>query len=40
MSALVYDPVISKLSIEAVVRNLPAEVVHRVTRATPFGVGE
>ena len=31
-----YDPVISKLAIEAVVRNLPAEVVHRVTKATPF----
>jgi len=33
--ALMYDPVISKLAMEAV-RNLPQEVVHRVTKATPF----
>jgi len=33
--ALMYDPVISKLAMEAV-RNLPVEVVHRVTKATPF----
>jgi len=33
--ALMYDPVISKLAMEAV-RNLPQEVVYRVTKATPF----
>ena len=33
--ALLYDPVISKLAMEAV-RNLPTELVHRVTRSTPF----
>jgi len=33
--ALMYDPVISKLAMEAV-RNLPQEVVHKVTKATPF----
>jgi len=33
--ALLYDPVISKLALEAV-RNLPTELVHRVTRSTPF----
>lgn len=32
---LMYDPVISKLAIEAV-RNLPMEVVHRVMQAAPF----
>lgn len=32
---LMYDPVISKLAIEAV-RNLPDEVVHRVAQAAPF----
>ena len=33
--ALMYDPVISKLAMEAV-RNLPQEVVHKVAKATPF----
>ena len=33
--ALMYDPVISKLAMEAV-RNLPQEVVLKVTKATPF----
>ena len=33
--ALMYDPVISKLAMEAV-RNLPQEVVHKVSKATPF----
>jgi len=33
--ALLYDPVISKLAMEAI-RNLPQEVVHRVNKATPF----
>ena len=33
--ALLYDPVISKLAMEAI-RNLPPEVVHRVSKSTPF----
>ena len=33
--ALMYDPVISKLAMEAI-RNLPQEVVHKVGKATPF----
>ena len=33
--ALLYDPVISKLAMEAV-RNLPQEIVHKVTKDTPF----
>ena len=37
--ALMYDPVISKLAMEAV-RNLPQEVVNRVTKATPFSKEE
>ena len=37
--ALMYDKVISKLAMEAV-RNLPQEVVHRVTKATPFSKDE
>ena len=32
---LMYDPVISKLALEAI-RNLPQEVVHKVTQAAPF----
>jgi len=37
--ALMYDPVISKLALEAV-RNLPQEIVHKVTRNTPFSKEE
>ena len=37
--ALLYDPVISKLAMEAV-RNLPQEVVHKVTKDTPFSKEE
>ena len=37
--ALMYDPVISRLAMEAV-RNLPQELVHRVTKATPFSKEE
>merc|ERR1719232_2233616 len=33
--ALMYDPVISKLAMEAI-RNLPEEVVHKVSKSTPF----
>ena len=33
--ALMYDPVMSKLAMEAI-RNLPQEVVHKVSKATPF----
>jgi len=37
--ALMYDPIISKLAMEAI-RNLPQEVVNRVTKATPFSKEE